>query len=135
MKFGLTVGGVDWGEYKSTLRAATDFQKLDDVLRMVIAGTSAQTQQLVRYLEQRSQSGHLAYGLHVSDHAVLTCLILNRQNCHFHLIDGAGGGYTLAAQDLKAQLRDKAQNWRTYSRLASYRRSPAPVKKAPETAE
>jgi len=125
MRFGLTAGGVNWGEYKSTLRAATDFQKLDDVLRMVIAGTSAQTQQLVRYLEQRSQSGHLAYGLHISDRAVLTCLIMNRQSCHFHLIDGAGGGYTLAAKAMKAQLRSKAENWRTYSHLASYRRSPS----------
>ncbi|WP_204139457.1 DUF3095 domain-containing protein [Halomicronema sp. CCY15110] len=134
MRLGLTVGGVDWGEYKPAIRAATDFQKLDDVLRMVIAGTSAQTQQLVRYLEQRSQSGHLAYGLHVSDRAVLTCLILNRQNCHFHLIDGAGGGYTLAAKDLKTQLQAKAQNWRTYSHLASYRRSRSPAQKPQEPA-
>lgn len=124
MDLGLTVGGVHWGEYKQAVREATDFQKIDDVLRMVISGTSAQTQQLVQYLEQRSQSGQLAYGLHVSDRAVLTCLIFDRQNCHFHLIDGAGGGYTLAAKDLKGQLHAKAQNWRTYSNLASYRRRP-----------
>lgn len=122
---GLTVGGVDWGSYKQAVREATDFQKIDDVLRMVISGTSAQTQLLVQYLERRSQSGHLAYGLHVSDRAVLTCLIFDRQNRHFHLIDTADGGYALAAQDLKNQLHTKAQNWRMYSHLASFRRRPS----------
>ena len=125
MDCGLTVGGVRWGGYKRAVREATDFQKMDDVLRMVIAGNSAQTQQLVQYLEQRSQSGQLAYGLHVSDRAVLTCLIFNRQDHHFHLIDAAGGGYALAAQDLKVQLHAKAQNWRTYANLASHRQRSA----------
>lgn len=125
MGSGLSVGGIDWGGYKQAVREATDFQKVDDVLRMVISGTSAQTQQLVQYLEQRSQSGHLAYGLHVSDRAVLTCLIFDRQNRHFHLIDAAGGGYALAAQDLKGQLSAKAKNWRMYAHLASYRRHPS----------
>jgi hypothetical protein len=34
----------------------------------------------------------------------MTCLVLNRRNHHFHLIDSADGGYALAAKQLKARL-------------------------------
>lgn len=104
MALGVKVGGVDWGRYRQEVWAASDYQKLDDSLRMVMAGTPAQTQQLTDYLEDRYQRGQLAYGLHVSDRALMTCLILNRRDCHFHLIDSADGGYALAAKQLKARL-------------------------------
>jgi 20S proteasome alpha/beta subunit len=48
-------------------------QKIDDTLRMVIAGSPAQTQQIVAYLDDRQAQGHLAYGVHVSDRALMTC--------------------------------------------------------------
>jgi hypothetical protein len=118
MGFGLKAGGVDWGQYKTEVRQATDYRKIDDTLHMVISGSPAETQQLTDYLEQRFRQGHLAYGLHVSDRALMTCLIMNRRDRHFHLIDGADGGYALAAQQLKAKLKAKAQNWRAYSHLA-----------------
>jgi hypothetical protein len=105
MRLGLTAGGVDWGRYRQEVWAASDCQKLDDCLRMVIAGTPAQTQRLTNYLEHRYQQGQIAYGLHVSNRALMTCLILNRRNCHFHLVDSADGGYALAAKQLKARLR------------------------------
>lgn len=118
MRFGIKTGGVDWGQYKPNTRAATDYRKIDDALHMVISGSPTQTQQLTDYLEQRFCQNHLVYGLHVSDRALMTCLIMNRRDRHFHLIDGADGGYALAAQQIKAKLRAKAQNWRTYSQLA-----------------
>ncbi|TVQ06332.1 MAG: DUF3095 domain-containing protein [Leptolyngbya sp. DLM2.Bin27] len=114
-------GGVDWGQYKADVRAASDYQKIDDLLRMVIAGSPAQTEQLVRYLEARLEKGHLAYGIHVSDRALMTCLIMDRRDRHFHLIDGADGGYALAAQRLKARLQGKVQNWQAYARLVQRR--------------
>lgn len=130
----LSIGDVPWGRYKAEVRAASDYQKIDDMLRMVIAGNSTQVQQLIQYLEQRSQTGRLAYGVHVSDRALLTCLIFDRRNAHFHLVDGADGGYALAAKDLKLQLHHKAQNWKTYANLAKQRsrrqqqrRSPRPI--------
>lgn len=107
MSLRLTVGGVNWGTYKQEVCAASDYQKIDDILRMVISGRPAQTAALQAYLEQESQAGRLAYGLHVSDRALLTCLIVDRCRHHLHLVDGADGGYTLAAKDLKARLRRK----------------------------
>lgn len=114
--------GVDWGRYKADVRAASDYQKIDDALRMVIAGSPDQTEQLVRYLEDRLEQGHLVYGIHVSDRALMTCLIMDRCDRHFHLIDGADGGYALAAQRMKARLQGKRQNWRSYAQLAQRRR-------------
>jgi hypothetical protein len=116
------VGDIDWGRYKADVRAASDYQKIDDALRMVIAGSPDQTEQLVRYLEDRLEQGHLVYGIHVSDRALMTCLIMDRRDRHFHLIDGADGGYALAAQRMKARLQGKRQNWRAYAKLAQGRR-------------
>jgi hypothetical protein len=135
MKFKLNVFGVQWGEYKNEVQVASDHQKIDDVLRMVISSRPDQTQQLVDYLEQASQTGKLAYGLHISDRAMLTCLILDRRSHHFHLVDGADGGYAIAAKHLKNKLKAKANNWKTYASLVRRSRSPqrlersqAPVK-------
>ncbi|WP_017300088.1 DUF3095 domain-containing protein [Nodosilinea nodulosa] len=121
MRFDVQAGGVEWGRYKADVRAASDYQKIDDMLRMVIAGSPAQTEQIVAYLDDRLAQGHLVYGVHVSNRALMTCLIMDRRDRHFHLIDGADGGYALAAEQLKAQLQGKAQNWQTYSRLAHRR--------------
>ncbi|MBE9112293.1 DUF3095 domain-containing protein [Nodosilinea sp. LEGE 07298] len=123
MRFDVQAGGVDWGRYKADVRAASDYQKIDDMLRMVIAGSPAQTDQMVAYLDDRLAQGHLVYGVHISDRALMTCLIMNRRDRHFHLIDGADGGYALAAQQLKARLQGKAQNWQTYSQLARRRQN------------
>lgn len=120
MGLNMRFGGVDWGHYKADVRAASDYQKIDDALRMVIAGSPAQTEQLVSYLEARLEQGHLVYGIHVSDRALMTCLIMDRRDRHFHLIDGADGGYALAAQRMKARLQGKPQNWRSYLRLARH---------------
>ena len=102
MGLDLSIGGVDWGKYRDDVRAASDYRKIDDTLRMVISGSPAQNRRLVRYLEKHFCTGKITYGLHTSTHTVLTCLILDRRDCHFHLIDGAGGGYAMAAKALKS---------------------------------
>jgi len=119
MNLGLTVDTMDWGSYKRAVAAATDYQKFDDALRMVITSTPAQTAQLNAYLERRFRAGELVYGLHVSDRALLTCMVFERSSHHVHFVDAADGGYTQAAIALKAKLHRKAQNWKGYARLAA----------------
>lgn len=51
-----------------------------------------------------TRRGQIAYGVHVSHQAMMTCLMFNLQD-HVHFIDGADGGYALAAKQLKDQLR------------------------------
>ena len=54
----------------------------------------------------RAKQGELNYGIHKSDHAVMTCLVANAvENQHVHFIDGGDGGYTKAATQMKEQMK------------------------------
>ncbi|MCJ2541500.1 DUF3095 family protein [Synechococcus bigranulatus str. 'Rupite'] len=59
---------------------------------------------MTQYLETRFRQGELAYGIHISDRALLTCLVFERDGRQVHFVDGADGGYALAARDLKTRL-------------------------------
>ena len=99
---------TDWGQYPALLRAATDYRKFDGVLRMILAGTPAQRERLEAVLETAFTAGRLAYGVHVSDRAILTCLVYERMGRQVHFVDGAGGGYTSAAVPFKRRLKTLA---------------------------
>ena len=104
-RFNITTGTTRWRDYPGQISATTDHKKFDEVLRMVLAGTSEQRHALMAELEMRYQQGELAYGLHVSDSTVMTCLVYERMGQQVHFVDGAGGGYTRAAKDLKLRLQ------------------------------
>ena len=99
---------TDWGEYPTLLRASTDYRKFDGVLRMILAGTPEQRARLEAVLDAGFAAGALAYGLHVSDRAILTCLVYERMGRQVHFVDGAGGGYTAAAVPFKRRTRELA---------------------------
>ena len=105
MRCGLKFLNVDFRRYKDDLISNSDFQKFDEMLRMVLSGTAAQRQTLVAWLEEQRQKNRLAYGLHTASEALVTCLIFDRNGGHIHFVDGAEGGYAKAASGLKAQLR------------------------------
>lgn len=117
----MRLGGTDWGRYKTDVIGATDYRKFDDMLRMVIASSATQTEQLTQYFEQQVQAGRLTYGLHISDRALMTCLVFERNGRQVHFIDGADGGYTHAATALKQQMHKKTVNWQTYLRTTRQR--------------
>jgi hypothetical protein len=99
------IAGTDFGAYKNQVVANTDRRKFDDTLRIVLAGSAGQRRSLEAWLVERHRRGELAYGLHVADAALMTCLIGNRESGdHLHFVDAAGGGYALAAVDLKRRL-------------------------------
>jgi len=106
-KFGLRVGEMDGNEYLSTLTKNSDFQKFDDTLRMTIDSKPSQREKLVEYLEAEMKAGGLFYGIHISDSALMTCMVFDRKERHLHFVDGASGGYALAAKQLKSQLAEK----------------------------
>jgi hypothetical protein len=95
-----------WQFYKENLLQTTDSEKFDDTLRMVIAVTENQQQQLIDYLEHEYQTKKLIYGVHVSDRALMTCLIFERHGQQVHFIDAADGGYALAAKAFKQRKQD-----------------------------
>ncbi len=96
--------GVDWRNYKKILIQNTDHQKFDDMIRMVISCSTTDRQRFEQYLREQHSMGRLNYGLHITDSALLTCLVFDRLNRHFHFVDGSNGGYALAARAMKEQV-------------------------------
>ncbi|GAB4204134.1 MAG: DUF3095 domain-containing protein [Tibeticola sp.] len=88
------------GRYVAALAANTDHLKLDDVLRAVLDLTGEEVATLEAVLADPQRQGLLDYGLHRSDHALMTCFIRSRTQ-HLHFVDGGGGGLTQAARLLK----------------------------------
>ena len=105
MKLRLSAGGFDGAHYMSEFLQNTDFQKFDEALRMVLDMKEADASQLTRYLQEKFVEGKLAFGVHQSEHALITCMVKNYSGNHVHFVDGADGGYALAAKQLKAQLK------------------------------
>ncbi len=100
MRFGIG----QWGQYKQYLVEATDHEKFDDVLRMVLGGNVSQREQLRAYLEDERQAGQLYYGISTSPATLVTCIVYDYFGRQMHLVDGSGGGYTNAAREMKAQM-------------------------------
>ncbi|MBD1867910.1 DUF3095 domain-containing protein [Cyanobacteria bacterium FACHB-471] len=117
MHFKTQAGEMDWGTYKDIVVGATDYKKFDDMLRMVISGTAAQREALNSYLETKYKQGKLVYGTYTSDRALMTCMVFERNGPQVHFVDGADGGYTLAAKALKERMKQKALNWSTFVRM------------------
>jgi hypothetical protein len=101
---------VDWGKYKQNLIANTDYRKFDETLRMIISGTLEQRKQLVAYLEKLHIERKIVYGIHASPAAIITCMIFNYDTDHVHFLDGSNGGYTMAAKEMKRQLKELGPN-------------------------
>jgi hypothetical protein len=101
MKFGLKTEETDWATYKETLYRNTDVRKFNDVYRQILAGRPAQREALDAWLAERYARRELVYGLHVTDRALMTCLVFSYSGRHLHFIDGADGGLFLAAKQFK----------------------------------
>lgn len=103
MHFGIHTGETNWSGYRGEVTRNTDFKRFVDGFRMVLSGTSRQREALTELLERRYQEGALVYGIHVSDRALMTCLVTSFSGDHIHFVDAADGGFTLAAKALKAR--------------------------------
>lgn len=99
------LGRFDGATYRQDVAANTDFRKFDDTLRMVIDVSVKEQQAIETYLESERLNGTVAYGLHTSPAALMTCLINDFGGNHVHFVDGSHGGYALAAKQLKEQLK------------------------------
>jgi hypothetical protein len=106
MQRGWAFGGFDGQNYPASLVDRTDFRKFDDALRMVVDVDEQTRAEIERMLSTLRADGRIAYGVYASDTALMTCLIQDYDTQHVHFIDGADGGYALAAKSLKAQLSE-----------------------------
>lgn len=108
MRFGKKTSQTNWGDYKPDLVRHADYKKFGDGLRFVASGTVEQRMKMTEFLETMFQQKKLAYGIHPSFAAMVTCYVRNYQSNHIHFVDGSNGGYAKASQDLK--LRRKKLN-------------------------
>jgi len=107
-RFNLPLGHFNVVQYREDMIANSDYQKFDDMLRMVVDCTHPQAKAMVKYLTGRYEAGEIVFGTHMSDSALMTCFVQTTESDgHIHFIDGNDGGYALAATQLKQQLAEK----------------------------
>jgi hypothetical protein len=108
---GTRAGKFDGATYRDDVVENTDFRKFDDTLRMVLDVSEAELDGIRRYLESERTAGELAYGLHASESALITCFIRDFSGDHVHFVDGSDGGYALAARQMKEQVKARRAGW------------------------
>lgn len=92
--------------YLTQLVALSDTLVIDGKINTVISGTKNQRIKLQEFLNRMELQGEIYYGLHVSKESVLSCYVKSLQERHIHFVDGADGGYTRAAIELKMKLAE-----------------------------
>jgi Protein of unknown function (DUF3095) len=103
VRFRLKIGGFDAGRYvREVAESAIDFARAGDTLCLVFDCPADRIAAVRARLAAGAASGELRYGMQVSDHAVMTCLVASTSGGHVHFVDGGDGGYTSAATQLKA---------------------------------
>ena len=104
LKSGLKLGGFDPLRYRKTVGQNADFRKFDDGLKMTLDCDRGTVDRLRRTLNTAEAAGVLRFGLHEQKEAMMTCFVPSiMTDDHVHFIDGAGGGYTQAAAQIKSR--------------------------------
>jgi Protein of unknown function (DUF3095) len=99
---GRPIRSFDPARYRRQLVENTDFRKFDDGLRMTIDCTPDLADRLEGLLAEAERTGVARYGLHRQGAALMTCFVPSPTSAdHIHFVDGAMGGYAMAARALK----------------------------------
>ncbi|WP_018237043.1 DUF3095 domain-containing protein [Ensifer sp. BR816] len=102
-RFGVNFGPFDVTRYAHDLASNSDFRKFDDGLKMTIDVGIDRLRRIEERLKQGVAAGICRYGLHQQESALMTCIVPSPMSRdHMHFIDGAAGGYAMAAKNLKA---------------------------------
>jgi Protein of unknown function (DUF3095) len=107
-KFKLKAGRFDAALYEADVAANADFRKFDDGLRMTLDCTPAFADALEARLAAADDFAD--WGLFRQKAAQLTCFVPSiTDRGHVHFVDGADGGYAMAATAMKARRLLKAK--------------------------
>lgn len=100
---GINVGSFNSKRYREFTSLNTDYRKFMDGLRVTASLGDTELTRLTEFLESQRTEKNLRYGLSVQDCAILTCYVPSvMSDSHFHFLDGAGGGYAQAAENMKS---------------------------------
>ena len=106
-RFDLSAGHYDAAEYRKELQTNADYRRFDDTLRLVLDCSESQIERITHMLEQQRQMKKIAYGIHTTGQAQMTCLVFSLEHHeHIHFVDGSDGGFWAAAQAYKIQVKD-----------------------------
>ncbi len=101
-KTGVNLGSFDPNHYAAMVSNNADFRKFDDGLKMTLDCDPNTRVQIEQILEEARMCGKIKYGLFAQDEAMVTCIVPSAvRDDHVHFIDGAAGGYTQAAAQIK----------------------------------
>jgi hypothetical protein len=102
MKLGIRVGAFDPARYRREVVENSDFRKFDDNLRMTLDCTPEVANRIEGRLSAARAANVARFGLHRQPAAIMTCIVPSiSESNHVHFVDGAAGGYALAAKQLK----------------------------------
>jgi hypothetical protein len=102
MRFGIRLRHFDPAVYRQTVVENSDFRKYDDCLRMTLDCTGALADRIERRLAEAASTDVARFGLHRQSAALMTCIVPSiTLNNHLHFVDGASGGYAMAARRMK----------------------------------
>jgi hypothetical protein len=102
IKTGIKVGKFDPAHYTRSVSENADFRKFDDGLKMTLDCDHKSIDQLKDVLDTAKQEGLIRYGLFEQDEALMTCIVPSvYEDNHVHFVDGASGGYAMAAAMMK----------------------------------
>lgn len=101
---GRRVRDFDPRRYLEELVRNSDFRKFDDGLRMTLDCPPETAARIEALLAAAAARGAVVYGLHRQAAALMTCFVPSpTRSDHVHFIDGASGGYAMAARALKTR--------------------------------
>jgi hypothetical protein len=107
-RFKLKAGGFDAALYAAEVAANADFRKFDDGLRMTLDCAPAFADALEARLAAADDFAD--WGVFRQKAAQITCFVPSiNEHGHVHFVDGAEGGYTMAATAMKARRLLKAE--------------------------
>jgi len=99
---GIKLGGFDARRYARIVGDNADFRKLDDGLKMTLDCDPKTQAKIEGVLSDAQDRGLLRYGIATQSEAMMTCIVPSiMTDDHVHFIDGAAGGYTQAATQMK----------------------------------
>ena len=104
IRTGWKIGGFDARRYAQVVGQNADFRKMDDGLKMTLDCDPDTQAEIEALLAGAEAAGLVRYGLATQDEAMMTCIVPSiMSDDHVHFVDGAAGGYTLAAARMKAR--------------------------------
>ncbi len=102
LKFGIRLKNFDPAIYRREVVENSDFRKFDDNLRMTLDCTPALADRIEKRLSEARVANVARFGMHRQPAAIMTCIVPSISDSnHVHFVDGAAGGYALAARQLK----------------------------------